>query len=182
MQCERISELMSLRLDDDLSDEEWREVDAHLMGCDACNAQWAAFTRVTALFDAVPMAQPPLDFATSVMNRVADRTKPAVSPWRAITGWVVLLIGGLVLASLALAIAWQSVWPWLVDLGGDLGVPAVADRAVELAMNLPSIGAAFVLALPIPLVLGYVLVTLALATAWVYALGRLHFRGIEQAV
>ncbi|MFN8482772.1 MAG: zf-HC2 domain-containing protein [Anaerolineae bacterium] len=181
MQCEQISELMSLHLDGLASDEEWQAVGAHMLGCGACSARWTALSRVTTLFDDVPMAQPPPDFTARLMNRVADRRQPVSSPWRAITGWIVLLMGGVILVSLALALAWQSVWPWLVELGGGLGAPAIADRAVELAVNLPSVGAALVLALPLPLILGYVLVTLALATAWVYALGRLHFRGIEQA-
>ncbi|MFN8499376.1 MAG: zf-HC2 domain-containing protein [Anaerolineae bacterium] len=182
MQCEQTSELMSLHLDGLVSDEEWQEVRTHLVGCDACSAQWTAMSRVATLFEAAPMAQPPVDFTARLMNRVADRRSPAPSPWRAITGWIVLLIGGLLLVSLALTLAWDSVAPWLVGLSGGLGLPALADQAIALAMNLPSIGAALVLSLPLPLILGYVLVTLALATAWVYALGRLHFRGIEQAM
>lgn len=181
MQCEQTSELMSLHLDGLVSDEEWQEVRTHLMGCDACSARWAAMSRVATLFEAVPMAQPPLDFTARLMNRVADRRSPAPSPWRAVTGWIVLLVGGLLLASLALALVWDSVAPSLVDLTGGLGLSALADRAIALAVNLPAIGAALVMAMPVPLIMGYVLVTLALATAWVYALGRLHFRGIEQA-
>ena len=181
MQCEQVSELMSLYLDGRVSDEEWQQVDSHLGSCAACNARWAAFNRVAAFFDTAPMAQPPVDFSVRLMNRIADRRQPAISPWRAITGWLVLFLGGLTLALLGLAATWNQVWPWLVDLGVDLGVPAVSDRAVGLVVNLPSIGAAFLFALPLPIILGYVLVTLALATAWVYALGRLHFRGIEQA-
>ena len=181
MQCERVSELMSLHLDGRVSDEEWQHVDSHLVSCPACSARWAAFNRVASLFEAVPMAQPPVDFSARLMNRVADRRQPVISPWRVITGWLVLVIGGLALTLLGLALTWDQVWPWLVDLGGDLGVPAMSSRAAELVMNLPEIGAAVLLALPLPIILGYVLVTLALATAWVYALGRLHFRGIEQA-
>ena len=181
MQCEQVSELMSLHLDGYVSDEAWEEVDTHLATCGACSARWAAFNRVAALFAAEPMAQPPLDFTARLMNRVADRRQPAISPWRTITGWLVLFVGGLALAMLGLVVTWDQFWPWVADLGADLGVPAMSDRAVDLIVNMPSIGAAFLLALPLPLIIGYVLVTLALATAWVYALGRLHFRGIEQA-
>lgn len=99
MQCLDASELMSLRLDQDLVLQDEEALQAHLAECADCRQAWALMQRAHALFDDVVMRAPPLDLTSRVMARVRQRDRK-MRLWR--TG-IVAFVGLLVTAALAIA-------------------------------------------------------------------------------
>lgn len=70
MDCEKALELISLRLDGMLTEEEERALDAHLEGCAPCRS---LLLDLTALRDAMPEEEePPEGFLDGVMERVRE--------------------------------------------------------------------------------------------------------------
>lgn len=99
MDCEQASELMSLRLDGELSPAEVGRLGVHLEGCAACRKTWAAMQRVSLLFVEAPLMSPPEDFTSRVMSRLAQRQARKAPVW----GALVLLLGAGALTLLAVA-------------------------------------------------------------------------------
>jgi len=58
MTCERIEELLSAYLEDDLTGEQKREVDAHLAGCPACAGLLAVLRETRAALAGFPEVEP----------------------------------------------------------------------------------------------------------------------------
>lgn len=175
MRCEQASELMSLRLDH--YQDEATDLDQHLATCVACTSEWASLQAVTRLFENPPMLQPGPNFTARVMARVADRRAPQVNPWRNVSGWVILALGALGLALVALSplalSAWQATWPlveaarvtWAAE-----GLLGLASFFVWLEQSLtaaPQAALSLVRLVPPPLVVGYLLTTLLMVMAWV---------------
>jgi len=95
MQCLEASELISLRLDEPLSAEQERVLQAHLADCQTCRKEWQMMQRVTDLFDNVSLALPPPRMAEMVMARICQRD-------RRLTAWQsgMWLSAGLIIALL----------------------------------------------------------------------------------
>lgn len=174
MRCEQASEMMSLHLDHYVDDA--ADLDRHLATCVACSGEWASLQAITRLFEHPPMAQPPPDFAVRVMARVAERPTPHISPWRNLSGWLVLALGTLALGLVGLSPValdgWRS-WQSLLAAGGISAVISAAVAAQEALVTLPMTALGVLRLVPPPLFIGYLLSTLLLATVWVVLVG--HF-------
>lgn len=144
-QSEQITGLMSLSLDALLDAEGRKELDRHLTTCTACQAEWAAMQRVSALFEQSPMVGPPLGFAVRVERRLAERTKKR----RRLFNGVAVLTSSLSLAGVTAAVVVMIIigavaWNWLGDL------PSMQQRTsavsqIASGMGLVGKGASFFL-------------------------------------
>ena len=73
MNCQEISQLMSLSLDDALTADKAHQLQMHLDGCQSCQAKWIYMQRISQLFADAPLAPPPAGFAAKVGQRLAQR-------------------------------------------------------------------------------------------------------------
>ena len=180
MRCDWASELMSLRLDGQPHDE--AGLQAHLASCPACRQRWQGLQAVDRLLAHPPMAQPSADFTARVMARLPG---PApLNPWRVLSGWLLMLVGGVALAlmlfgPLALS-AWAfiqqpevSVLTWLVQ---------VLFQVRDLGLALLRVANSLLTLIPPPLIVLYMVMALALVTAWVAIVGHLSLGQAEQRV
>lgn len=144
-QSEKITELMSLSLDGLLDAEGRKVLDRHLATCTACQAEWAAMQRVSALFEQSPMVGPPLGFAVRLERRLAEKTKQRR---RLFNGVAVLTstlsLAGVTAAVLVMIVLGAVTWNWLGDL------PSVQQRTsavsqIASGMGLVGKGASFFL-------------------------------------
>ena len=149
MCCQAASELMSLRLDSLLSDEQEARLQEHLSRCEACRVEWAYMLRACSMFDGVVMEPPPVGLSTWVRRRI-KRRRAWLSVFRI---GVVLLLGVVVLAasgftSVSMAATWIARNPAmlqallgplvrLVDVAGTLW--RVLASAIGAAVTLPSV-------------------------------------------
>jgi len=104
MQCQQITELMSLELDDLLGDAERQRLYSHLAECPECQQTWAAMQQLSRVLTVAPMAMPSPDFTGRVMQRIAQRQARR----RLVAGYLVLVAGLLLLLALPLA-SWLRV-------------------------------------------------------------------------
>jgi len=98
MSCQDISLLMSLALDQSLTQVEVRCLEEHLRQCPTCQEEWESMQRVSRLFTDAPMMEPPPGFADRVMQRLAQRQARR----RRLVAGTALLVACLSLAALAL--------------------------------------------------------------------------------
>jgi len=70
LDCERYLELLSLRLDGELTAGEERELEEHLSGCPACRAAEAQLAALQAAFDGLEETAAPEGFAQGVMDHI----------------------------------------------------------------------------------------------------------------
>lgn len=84
MSCDRYLELLSARLDGALTEDEERELEAHLAACPACRAAGAQLAALQGAFDELEDAEAPEGFARGVMDRVraAEAEKKVVPLFR----------------------------------------------------------------------------------------------------
>jgi anti-sigma factor RsiW len=100
MNCNEATFLLESRWDGALSASEDRALEGHLVTCAACRAEAEAIAAADASFLLLPAAEPPLDIAAAVAQRI-DREAPA-EPHRA---W---FWGALALAAVLAALLWHS--------------------------------------------------------------------------
>lgn len=98
MNCQEISQLMSLSLDDALTADKARQLQMHLESCQSCQAKWTSMKRISQLFADASMVPPPAGFAARVSQRLAQREARR----RGLLGGVILFIGIITLTGLAL--------------------------------------------------------------------------------
>lgn len=96
MNCQQISQLMSLSLDDALEDTQTSLLQSHLAECPACQAEWAAIQHVSHLLANAPMIAPPPGFTLRVTQRLASRETRR----HELFGGAALVMGSLSLSSL----------------------------------------------------------------------------------
>lgn len=146
MQCQEVTELMSLELDDLLEDADRHRLYNHLAECPECQRTWAAMQRLSRLLTVAPMATPSPDFADRVMQRIAQRQARR----QLVAGYLVLAAGLLLLLALPLASwlrvliasyqpgaipgVWGNVVAFLVYVGDVLGSLVNAIELVVEAM------------------------------------------------
>lgn len=177
MRCEQASEMMSLHLDHRLSAV--AELDQHMARCVACSGQWISLQAVDRLFDHPPMIQPPPDFAERVMVRIAARQAARVNPWQVLGGFLLLALGavilGLALLSPVALDAWTTVSAtWTA--AGLSGLLALALHLQDVLLTLPRVVLSALRVVPTPLLFGYMMTTLLLATAWVVLVSHLNLQ------
>ena len=80
--CERYTALLSVRLDEELTEQEERELGAHLAVCPACRALESQLAAIHSAFPQVEEVPAPEGFAQGVMDRVraSESAKPKVIP------------------------------------------------------------------------------------------------------
>lgn len=81
MSCDKCLELLSVRLDGTLTEEEERELEEHLAACPACRAAGAQLAALQGAFDELEDVEAPEGFARGVMERIrAAETEKKVVP------------------------------------------------------------------------------------------------------
>lgn len=169
--CEDIGLLMSLALDQSLTQDEVRCLKDHLEQCPTCQEEWVAMQRISRLFTDAPFMSPPPGFADRVRQRVAQRQ---VRRQRLLAG-AALLVACLSLAAVAL----PEVIRWLALLWQVLTEPSLLSHSAKLLAQLldlvESLGRAFWLVttalfsfLNQPALIGYSLLALALTALWIH--------------
>ena len=128
MRCLEASELMSLCLDDSLTEEQDRALQHHVEACEACASLWHDMESVSALFVDVPLADPPPTLQLQVMSRVRRRSV-----------WVRFARRGLVLALGLLVFAGLVIVPLFGIVTTTLNQPAVAQALVGLFVRMVEI-------------------------------------------
>jgi anti-sigma factor RsiW len=99
MHCKQASEMMSMRLDDRLDENESALLNEHLVGCQACQTQWQKLQALDCLLSAAPMVQSPVRVRVQVMTRLERRDQAR----RAIIGGTTLTLGTVALSLLLIA-------------------------------------------------------------------------------
>jgi len=168
--CQDIGWLMSLALDQSLTQGEVRCLEEHLKRCPTCQEEWEAVQRVSQLFTNAPLMGPPPGFADRVMQRLARRQ---ARRQRFLAG-TALLVTCLGLAAFALpeiigflALLWQVIsHPSLLGYGVQL-MARLLDLAQSLGRACWLVTAALFSSLNQPALLGYSLLVLALTTLWI---------------
>ena len=99
MSCERYLELLALWMDNELTGDEERELNAHLASCPDCRAAGAQLAALQAGFDELEDIPAPEGFARGVMDRVREaETEKKVIPlfkrpqFRALAGLAACLV------------------------------------------------------------------------------------------
>lgn len=175
MDCVKGSELMSLSLDRQLSEEDELGLSAHLAVCPRCREEWAAIERLSAILTSAPPVAPPPDFTAKVMRQLGQREIQR----RALGGGVLLLLGMMLLWSLALPPVLEA-FGLLQQL---ITYPSLLDKVLRLALQLVSVarslgeavllvGAAIVEATDRSVGLLYSLFVLSLTALWIRVLSR----------
>lgn len=168
--CQDTGWLMSLALDQSLTQGEVRCLEEHLKRCPTCQEEWEAVQRVSQLFTNAPLMGPPPGFADRVMQRLARRQ---ARRQRFLAG-TALLVTCLGLAAFALpeiirflALLWQVISrPSLLGYGVQL-MARLLDLAQSLGRACWLVTAALFSSLNQPALLGYSLLVLALTTLWI---------------
>jgi predicted anti-sigma-YlaC factor YlaD len=99
MQCKQASEMMSARLDGRLDGNETALLEAHLAGCNACQAEWRKMQALDKLLSSASMVEAPVRVRVHVMTRLGRRDQAR----RAIIGGTTLTLGTVALALLVVA-------------------------------------------------------------------------------
>ena len=168
--CQDVGRLMSLALDQSLTQGEVRCLEEHLKRCSTCQEEWEAMQRVSRLFTDAPLMSPPPGFTDRVMQRLAQRQARR----RGILIGVALLVACLGLGAFALpeiigflALLWQVVSePSLLGYGAK-AVALLLGLAQSLSRACWLITTALFSSLNQPALLGYSFLVLALTTLWI---------------
>lgn len=175
MECNNYQEQMSLWIDNQLTPNEIREIEAHTATCLTCRTSLEALKRLDRLLNAAPMVSPTPGFSSRFQARLATRHRRR----RTWAGLLTLTLATLVLvlgAVAVLTISGLALWgnlpislilPQATSLLLDLG------KAVVASMNLAwLIVSALARGLQHPAVIAYVAATAILITAWTQIVAR----------
>ncbi|MBN2225990.1 MAG: zf-HC2 domain-containing protein [candidate division Zixibacteria bacterium] len=104
MRCDKYKEMLSARLDGELTEFETWELDSHLATCPDCRAFAAELDHISDLNRSTGTESLPADVEDRIMTRI-DNAKNARKGWRVFSGYyriprTVVWIGSLVLAVL----------------------------------------------------------------------------------
>ena len=168
--CQDIDRLMSLALDQSLTEDEVHCLEEHLDQCPTCQEEWRAMQRISLLLTDAPLVGPPPGFATRVMQRLARRQ---ARRQRLLAGTALLVVclglGAFALPEIIgfLTLLWQVVsQPSLLGYGVQL-IARLLDLAQSLGRACWLITAALFSFLNQPACLGYSLLVLALTALWI---------------
>ena len=168
--CQEIGRLMSLALDQSLTQGEVHRLEEHLERCPACQEECGAMQRISRLLTDAPLIGPPPGFAARVIQRLARRQ---ARRQRLLAG-AALLVTWLGLGTFALpeiigflALLWQVVsYPSLLGYGVQL-MAQLLDLAQSLGGACWLVTAALLSSLNQPALLGYSFLVLALIALWI---------------
>jgi predicted anti-sigma-YlaC factor YlaD len=126
--CREVEELMSLALDDMASEEDRRELDVHLAGCEPCTMVWNAMSQASAMMYASPKVAAPAGFTRSVMGELEARQLRERQRRQGIAT-VVSLLALLTTVGLLISI-WAGVW-WVDAVGFRLAVGSFFEQTAD---------------------------------------------------
>lgn len=168
--CQDTARLMSLALDQSLTQDEAQCLEEHLEQCATCQEEWEAMQRTSRLFTNAPLVSPPAGFADRVMQRLAQRR---ARRQRLLAGAALLIaclgLGALALPEIigSLALLWQVVTePSLLSHVAKL-VAQLLNLARSLGRACWLIVTALLSILNQPVLLGYSFLVLALTALWI---------------
>ena len=168
--CQDIGLLMSLALDQNLTQVEARGLEDHLKRCPTCQEEWEAMQRISRLFTDAPLMGPPPGFADRVMQRLARRQ---ARRQRLVAGAALLVVclslGALALPGIVgwLALLWQVITePSLLSHGAKL-TAQLLNLAEALGRACWLVATALSSSLSQPALLGYSFLVLTLTALWI---------------
>ena len=126
--CQDISRLMSLLLDQSLTQDEVRCLEEHLERCPTCQGEWEAMQRVSRLLTDAPLMGPPPGFADRVMQRLAQ----CKARRQRLVAAAALLVACLSLGALAL----PGIVRWVALLWQVMTEPSLWSHGAKLAAQL----------------------------------------------
>jgi anti-sigma factor RsiW len=139
MECkhgEQMTMLMSLSLDGILDRDGKRRLEKHLVGCATCQWEWQAMQQVSALFEAQPVAGPPLGFAVRVERRLEAQSaqrRRVFGGAAVVTSW--LSLAGMTIGAVMLIVLGFMGWQWFGSLGSvQTGASALSQAADNVAL------------------------------------------------
>jgi predicted anti-sigma-YlaC factor YlaD len=175
MECDNYQKRMSLWIDDQLTQSEIREIEAHTATCATCRASVEALRRLDRLLSAAPMLSPMPGFSDRFQARLATRR------WRRRTwaGLLTLTLATLVLlvgAAALLAVSGLTFW-------GNLSITILLPQATSLFLDLGEtmvtfVGLAWLIVsalargLQHPAFIAFVAATAILIAAWTQVVAR----------
>jgi predicted anti-sigma-YlaC factor YlaD len=171
MECETYRERMSLWLDQQLSSQEIRQLEAHTVACPACRATLEQFRHVDWLLAAAPMMEPAPGFAVRFQAKLTARRRRRRT-WAGVLTLALASLGILVGATVLLTISGLAVWEGISSSG-------LLARSVGLLLELAKTGAdilelvwlimtALVRGARHPVFIAYVVATALLFAAWTH--------------
>ena len=174
MQCEKIGEMMSARLDEQLTEIEAESLDGHLASCAGCRGEWDVLSSVDRLLSAAPAVAVPLDLHVRVLARLERRRRVR----QVLFGGTALTVGALVLAVLT----FSPVVGWLIGAGSLLsmwraGGPQAIGQVVSLLGTAGRTGAVLLRAFALPVAgfaAGISVFAVLLSALWIGTLRRLQ--------
>lgn len=128
MLCPEAAELMSVRLDAELTPEENQQLQEHLAACEDCRVEWEWLQRAHTLFDDVAYAVPSPNLVPKVMAQVRRRSALA----RMLRSGMIVFLSLLGLGALV-GMAWVSLSSLFQPVAGD---PSVAASFMGLLIQL----------------------------------------------
>lgn len=112
MECDTYQEQISLWIDNQLAQDEIRQIEAHTATCLSCRATLDALRRVDRLLTSVPMMTPAPGFTTRFQARLVARRRRRRT-WAGILtltlATLALLLGAMVLLGISGVALWQSL-------------------------------------------------------------------------
>jgi len=178
MECNAYQEQMSLWIDDQLTEDELRQIEVHAASCANCRNMFDALRRLDRLLEATPMIAPVPGFTERFQARLVTRRRRT----RTWAGLLTLTLATLVLvlgATALLAASGLTLW-------GNLAITGLLPQATSLLLDVGKATLAFLnlmwliasaLARGIrhPVFITYVAATTILIAAWTQIVTR-HIR------
>jgi anti-sigma factor RsiW len=81
MKCEDVSKELVAYLDRRANSAERRDVEEHLVACDACRTRAEEFRKLWTVLDEVPVTEPSFGFDARLRQRIAAEPKPRWFTW-----------------------------------------------------------------------------------------------------
>lgn len=157
------------------------QLEAHLAGCQQCQARWNALSAVDRLFKAAPMAAPRAGFSGRFKARVAQRrSKP-----RLVWGAVALGLGAVGVSAVVVPLGAALIWSLLRTAQQPATVLALSASAAATASFINTVFEALFIAgralleaaVANPLAWAGAALALALTAVWLVALRKLAPQG-----
>jgi predicted anti-sigma-YlaC factor YlaD len=128
MDCDTYQEQMSLWIDDQLTESEIRQMEAHVAACASCRAALDTMQRLDRLLDAAPMIAPVPGFTERVQARLVTRRRRSRT-WAGLLTLMVATLALLLGATAILAVSGLTLW-------GNLAITGLLSQATGLLLNL----------------------------------------------
>jgi len=178
MECDTYQEQMSLWIDEQLTEDELRQIEVHAASCASCRTAFDALRRLDRLLDAAPMIAPVPGFTERFQARLVTRRRRT----RTWAGLLTLTLATLVLllgATALLAASGLTLW-------GNLALAGLLPQATGLLLDVGKatvallnlmwlIASALARGVRHPVFITYVAATTILIAAWTQIVSR-HIR------